>query len=218
MGKKFPLRRGAVAYHGVRKLWAKGFLSDVGPWRIKVSGNYGQKVSSPAWGRGVSKRQETMGKKFPLRLGAMAYQSVRKLWAKSFLSDVGPWRIKASGNYGQKVSSPAWGHGVSWQQETMGKRLRVRLGAMAYHGVRKLWAKSFLSDVGPWRIKASGNYGQKVSSPAWGRGVSWQQETMGKRFPLRLRAVAYQSVRKLWAKGFLSGLGPWRIMASGNYG
>ncbi|WP_443790219.1 hypothetical protein, partial [Dialister succinatiphilus] len=43
---------------------------------------------SPAWGRGVSKRQETMGKRFPLRLGAVAYQSVRKLWAKGFLPGV----------------------------------------------------------------------------------------------------------------------------------
>ncbi|WP_444224151.1 hypothetical protein, partial [Dialister succinatiphilus] len=89
------------------------FLSGVGPWRIKASGNYGQKVSSPTWGHGVSKRQETMGKKFPLRRGAVAYRSVRKLWAKGFLSGVGPWRIKASGNYGQKASCPAWGSGVS---------------------------------------------------------------------------------------------------------
>ena len=155
-----------------------------------------------------------MGKKFPFRLGAMAYQSVRKLWAKSFLSGVGLWRIMATGNYGQKVSSPTWGHGVSWQQETMGKRFPLRLGAVAYHGNRKLWAKGFLSGLGPWRIKASGNYGQKVSSPAWGRGVSWQQETMGKKFPLRLGAVAYQSVRKLWTKGFLSGLGKRRFIMS----
>ena len=100
-----------------------------------ATGNYEQKVSSPAWGHGVSKRQETMGKKFPPQRGAMAYQSVRKLWAKSFLPDVGPWRIKASGNYGQKVSSPAGGRGVSWQQETMGKKLPLRLGAAAFHHV-----------------------------------------------------------------------------------
>ena len=141
-----------MAYHGNRKLWAKSFLSDVGPWRIKASGNYGQKVSSSAWGHGVSWQQETMDKRIPLRLGAVAYHGNRKLWAKSFLSGLGPWRIKASGNYGQKVSSPAWGCGVSWQQETM--------------------AKGFLSGLGPWRIKASGNYGQKASSSAWGSGVS----------------------------------------------
>ena len=166
MGKRFPLRRGAVAYHGVRKLWAKSFLSDVGPWRIMATGNYGQKVSSPAWGRGVSWQQEIMGKRFPLRRGAVAYQSVRKLWAKSFLSGLGPWRIMATGNYGQKVSSPAWGRGVSWRQETMGKKFPLRLGAVAYQSVRKLWAKSFLPDLGPWRIMATGNYGQKASCPA----------------------------------------------------
>ena len=93
MGKKFPLRRGAMAYQSVRKLWAKGFRSGLGPWRIMATGNYEQKVSSPTWGHGVSKRQETMGKRFPLRLGAMAYQSVRKLWAKSFLSGVGQRRF-----------------------------------------------------------------------------------------------------------------------------
>ena len=161
-----------MAYQSVRKLWAKSFLSGVGLWRIMATGNYGQKVSSPTWGHGVSWQQETMGKRFPLRLGAVAYHGNRKLWAKGFLSGLGPWRIKASGNYGQKVSSPAWGRGVSWQQETMGKRFPLRLGAVAYHGVRKLWAKSFLSGLGPWRIKASGNYGQKASCPAWGSGVS----------------------------------------------
>ena len=135
-----------------------------------------------------------MGKKFPLRRGAMAYQSVRKLWAKSFLFGLGPWRIMATGNYGQKDSSPAWGRGVSWQQETMGKKFPFRLGAMAYQSVRKLWAKSFLSGVGLWRIMATGNY--------------------GKRFPLRPGAVAYQSVRKLWTKGFLSGLGQRRFIMS----
>jgi hypothetical protein len=85
---------------------------------------------------------------------------------------------------------------------------------VAYHGVRKLFVKGFLSGVGPWHIKASGNYGQKVSCPAWGRGVSWQQETMGKRFPLRRGAMADQSVRKLWTKGFLSGLGQRRFIMS----
>ena len=171
-----------------------------------ASGNYGQKVSSPAWGHGVSWRQETMGKRFPLRLGAVAYHGVRKLWAKSFLSGLGPWRIMASGNYGQKVSSPAWGRGVSWRQETMGKKFPLRPGAVAYHGNRKLWAKGFLSGLGLWRIMGTGNYGQKVSSPAWGRGVSWRQETMGKKFPLRLGAMAYHGNRKLWTKGFLPGV------------
>ena len=99
-----PHRLGALAYHNGRKLFVKGFLFGLGPWRIMASGNYEQKVSSPAWGRGVSKRQETMGKKFPLRHGAMAYHGNRKLWAKGFLSGVGPWRIMAAGNYGQKVS------------------------------------------------------------------------------------------------------------------
>ena len=161
-----------MAYHNGREPFVKGFLSGLGPWRIKASGNYGSKVSSPVWGRGVSWQQETMSKRFPLRRGAMAYQSVGKLWAKSFLSGLGPWRIKASGNYGQKVSSPTWGHGVSKRRETMGKKFPLRLGAVAYHGNRKLWAKSFLSGLGSWRIMASGNYGQKVSSPAWGSGVS----------------------------------------------
>ena len=152
----------------------KGFLSGLGPWRIKASGNYGQKVSSPTWGHGVSKRQETMGKKFPLRLGAMAYHGNRKLWTKGFLSGLGPWRIMATGNYGQKVSFPAWGHGVSKRQETMGKKFPLRRGAVAYHGNRKLW--------------------QKVSSPAWGRGVSKRQETMDKRLPVRLGAAAFHHV------------------------
>ena len=155
-----------------------------------------------------------MDKRFPLRRGAMAYQSVRKLWAKSFLFGVGPWRIMATGNYEQKVSSPTWGHGVSKRQETMGKKFPLRRGAVAYHGNRKLWAKSFLSDVGPWRIMATGNYGQKVSFPAWGHGVSKRQETMGKKFPLRRGAVAYHGNRKLWTKGFLFGLGQRRFIMS----
>lgn len=37
MGKKFPVRFGAVAYHGNRKLWAKGFLSGLGQRRFIMS-------------------------------------------------------------------------------------------------------------------------------------------------------------------------------------
>ena len=47
--------------------------------------------------------------------------------------------------------------------------------------------------------------------------VSYPQETIRKRFPIRLDAMVLHTDRKLFAKGFLSGLTLRCFMPTGNY-
>ena len=48
-----------------------------------------------------------MVNQFPILLDAVAYLAGRKLFAKSFLSDLTLWRFFPTGNCLQKVSYPA---------------------------------------------------------------------------------------------------------------
>ena len=93
----------------------------------------------------------------------------------------------------------------------------VRRGTAAEHGSRKLLAKGFLFGVRQRRSMAAGNYSRKVSCPAWDSGGAWRRETIRERFPILCEAVAEHDGRKLFAKGFLSGVRQRRSMAAGNY-
>ena len=146
-----------------------GFPSGVGQWRSMAAGNCLLIVSHPAWGSGGAWRQETVCEKFPVRHGALVEHSDRKLFADSFPSGVGHWwsiatgncsRIvscptwdhwwsMAAGNYWRIVSHSAWGSGGAWRQETGCGRFPVWHGAVVEHSDRKLFADSFLSDLGP---------------------------------------------------------------------
>lgn len=80
-------------------------------------------------------------------------------------------------------------------------------GANANHLNRKLLAKGFPSDMGLWCINSTGNYWRKVSCPACVQWEPPQQETICEKFPVRHGAMMHQLNRKLFAKGFLCGMG-----------
>jgi hypothetical protein len=148
-----------------RKLFAKGFLSDVTPLCLIATGNCSRKVSYPAWHHGCPYRQETVCERFPTRRDTMAIPTDRKLFAKGLLSGLAPWLSLPTGNCSQ--------------------RFPIRLGTMVILTDRKLFAKGFPSDVTPWLSLPTGNYFRKVSYPAWHHGYPYRQETVCERFPIR---------------------------------
>ena len=68
-----------IVYHCGRKLFANGFLLDVGQWGFKATGNCLRMVSYSTWEMGI--------------------HSDGKLFAYSFLSGMGRLHIIATGNY-----------------------------------------------------------------------------------------------------------------------
>ena len=76
-------------------------------------------VSHPAWGGGVSLRQETISEWFPIRRGTKVIRSDGKLFAYSFLLNVGQRGFIAAGNYLRMVSYSTWNKGDSSRQETV---------------------------------------------------------------------------------------------------
>ena len=74
----------------------------------------------------------------------------------------------------------------------------------------------FLFGLAPWRFLPTGNCLRKVSCPAWLHGVSYRQETVRERFPVRLGSMAFLTGRKLFAKGFLFSLAPCCCLPTGN--
>ena len=148
------------------------FLYDMAPLHFIPAGNCSRRVSYSTWLHGVSCPQETVGEGFPVRLGSMVFLTDRKLFAYGFLSDLIPWCFIPIGNYSHIVSYSAWLHCISYRQETIRERFPVRLGTIAFHTGRKLFAKGFLSDLAPWRFLPTGNCWRKVSCPTWLHGVS----------------------------------------------
>ena len=200
-----------------RKLFAKGFLSSLAPWLSLPTRNYSQKVSYPAWHYGYPYRQETVCERFPTRLGTMAVLTDRKLFAKGFPSSLALWLSLPTGNCLRKVFYSAWHHGCPYRQETVRKRFPIRHDTMAILTDRKLFAKGFLSGLALWLSLPTGNYLRKVSYPAWHHGYPYRQETVCERFPTRRDAIVALTDRKLFAKGFPSGLAPWLALPTGNY-
>ena len=64
---------------------------------------------------------------------------------------------------------------------------------------------------------ATGNCSRRVSYTAWGVWYTWRQETVCERFPIRREKNGIHSDRKLFAKGFLSGVRRVAYIATGNY-
>ena len=56
----FPVRLDSTVFLTHRKLFAKGFLSDLIPWCFIPIGNYSRMVSCPAWLHGIPYPQETV--------------------------------------------------------------------------------------------------------------------------------------------------------------
>ena len=174
-------------------------------------------VSCPTWLHCVSYRQETFRVWFPIRHGAIAFHTGRKLFAYSFPSGMAPLRFISTGNFSQIVSYPAWRHCVSSQQETFHKWFPIRHGAIAFHTGRKLFANGFPFGMTPLCFISVGNYPQMVSPPAWRHCVSYQQETIRISFPVRHGSIAFHLNRKLFAYRFLSGMAPLRFIPTGNF-
>ena len=63
----------------------------------------------------------------------------------------------------------------------------------------------------------TGNCMRRVSCPAWDGLHSWRQETICERFPIRREKNGIHSDRKLFAKGFLFGVGSMVYIVTGNY-
>ena len=68
---------------------------------------------------------------------------------------------------------------------------------------RKLFAYGFLSDLIPWCFIPIGNYSRIVSYSAWLHCISYRQETIRERFPVRLGSMLLLAHRKLFAGRFL---------------
>ena len=101
-----------------------------------------------------------------------------------------------AGNYSRKVSYTAWDGLYSQRQETVCERFPTRRGTMVYI--------------------ATGNWWRKVSYLTWGVWYTWRQETIRKGFPTRHGESGIHSDRKLFAKGFLFGVGSMVYIAAGN--
>ncbi len=116
----------------------------------------------------------------------------------------------------RKVSYTAWDGWCSKRQETIRERFPVRRVEYGVHSDRKLFAKGFLSSVRRVAYIAPGNCLRKVSYTAWGVWYTWRQETIREGFPVRRRKKGIHADRKLFAKGFLYGVGWIAFIATGN--
>ena len=174
-------------------------------------------VSYPTWRQCVSYRQETICVWFPIRLGTDVFHTDRKLVAKGFLFGLAPWHFIPAGNCLRMVSYSAWHQCVSYRQETICVWFPIQLGTDVFHTDRKLFAQGFLSDLALLCFIPTGNCLRRVSYSAWDGCVSYRQETIRVWFPIRLGTAAFYIDRKLFAKGFLFGLGQMCFIPTGNY-
>ena len=126
-------------------------------------------------------------------------------------------RFIPTGNYSRMVSCPTWHRCVSYRQETICVWFPVRHVTDVLHTGRKLFAYGFLLDMASLCFMTTGNYLRRVSYPTWHCCVSYRQETICVWFPIRLEANAFNTDRKLFAKGFLFSLGRMCFIPTGNY-
>ena len=206
-----------MAFHIGRKLFAYGFLFGLGQMCFVSTGNCLRMVSYPAWHQCVSYRQETICVWFPVRLDTAAFHTDRKLFAYGFLFSLGRMCFIPTGNYSRMVSYSAWDRCVSYRQETGSVWFPIRLGTAVFHTDRKLFAKGFLFGLRQMCFIPTGNWLRMVSYSAWGRCVSYRQETIRVWFPVRFGTAVFHTDRKLFAYGFLSGLGRMCFIPTGNY-
>lgn len=87
-----------------------------------------------------------------------------------------------------------------------GKWFPARHDASVIHCGRKQFPSSFLSGPAPLLCTTAGNFSPMVSCPAWHRCYAPRQETFHQWVPARLVASAVHHHKKLFTKGFSSGL------------
>ena len=157
-----------------RKLFAKGFLSDLIPQCFLPTGNCSRRVSYSAWLHAVACPQETVRERFPVHLVSMVFLTHGKLFAKGFLYDMAPWCFLPTGNCSRRVSYSAWLHAVACPQETVRERFPIRLDSTVFLTHRKLFAKGFLFGLAPCCCLPTGNCSPIVSCPPWLHGVLYR--------------------------------------------
>ena len=128
-----------------------------------------------------------------------------------------PMCFISAGNYLRMVSYSAWDRCVSYRQETVCVWFPIRLRTDVFHTDRKLFAKGFLFSLGQMCFISVGNCLRMVSCPIWHCCVSYRQETICEGFPTRHGADVLHIGRKLFAYGFLFGLGQMCFIPTGNY-
>ena len=146
----------------------------------------------------------------------MAFHTDRKLFAQGFLFGLGQMCFIPTGNYLRMVSYPAWCRCASYRQETVCVWFPTRHGINVFHISRKLFAYGFLLDMASMYFMTTGNYSRMVSYSAWDRCFSYRQETICIWFPVRHGTDVFHISRKLFAYGFLSGLGRMCFIPTGN--
>ena len=92
----------------------------------------------------------------------------------------------------------------------------TRHGTTVFLADRKSFAKGFLFDMAPLCFNATGNCLRIVSYSTWHHCVSYRQETVRERFPIRLDAIVFLTDRKLFANGFLFDVTPLCFLPAGN--
>ena len=138
-------------------------------------------------------------------------------WAMGFRLDMAPLCFLPAGNCLRRVSCSTLRHCVSYRQETICEGFPIRLDAIVFQCGRKLAADSFLLDMAPLCFLPTGNYLRRVSYSTWYHRVSYRQETVRERFPIRLDAIVFLTGKKLFANGFLFDLAPPCFLPAGNY-
>lgn len=102
---------------------------------------------------------------YRLRL-TKAYQLYGNLCVKGFLFNMAPLCFMTAGNFLHMVSYPTGYLCISYRQETFCVWFPIRLGAIAAHHGRKLFANSFPFDMTPSCFISIGNFLLIVSHSA----------------------------------------------------
>ena len=138
-------------------------------------------------------------------------------WAMGFRLDMALLCFLPTGNCLRIVSYSSWHYCVSCRQETICEGVPTRHGTVVFLADRKLFAEGFLLDMAPLCFLPTGNYSRIVSYSTWHYCVSYRQETVRERFPIRLDAIVFLTGRKLSAKGFLVDMTPLLYIPTGNF-
>ena len=144
---------------------------------------------------------------FPIRLDAVAVLTGRKLFAKGFLSGLTLWCFLPPGNYTTgDFSTPL--RSARNDKSTARCVSYERLFANRFPSGLPLWCFSPLSFRAVVQVR--------ISSMPHGAGETESRNLLLKGFPICLDALVFLTTRKLFAKGFLSGLTLWCFLPTGN--
>ena len=134
---------------------------------------------------------------FPIRLDALVFLFGRKLFVKGFLSDLTLWCFLPTGNY------------TTGDFSTPLRSARNDKSAARCVSYERLFANRFPSGLPLWcfsPLSFRAVVQVRISSMPHGAGETESRNLLLKGFPICLDALVFLTTRKLFAKGFLSGL------------